>query len=574
MSNQNEISGRSPISAGLAIDSFRKMGFNVSSAICEIIDNSLEANSTSIEITIKYLPKSPTQKHRRIEKFVFVDNGDGMENDTLYDCLVLGEGTKRDLKNGIGKFGVGATLAGISQAKSIEIYSKTKTGKWFYTKLDLDLLSQRIGIPEPKENQPPAEYTENLDNQGTIVIWDNVDSGETEKDMENATHQIGRIYRKFISMKKIEEGKIIDNVTPISITLNGEKIAPYDPLYVTFSPKAGDTKLAKIISSESFHFKPAKGKMRITISHLPVSWWKGPGKEMVHPGNAPVNKVDRKMTADNMGISIVREGREMMFGEIPYLKLISDKSKEDGGTYFVNEDRFMGIEISFDRDSDHLFGIEANKSKMFLPRQTRDKIGTILYPVVKQRREDFKKIRDEGSKGPKNPKKPSKKSKQVIQNNMPSPHYTDKEREKLQKFAETLSSSKVEIDEFYSDLVNGYLPMHSWDLDAAGPFVKYEHQLKSIIVKYNMNHPFMKKFFETLEDIAERKGVARDDALSVEEIQRTKTLVDLMLASYGIAEISFENTSQKDEVGNTLATLKNTWSNISHRISKKDIRTE
>ena len=89
-----------------------------------------------------------------------------------------------------------------------------------------------------------------------------------------------------------------------------------------------------------------------------------------------------------------------------------------------------------------------------------------------------------------------------------------------------------------------------------------------------MNHPFMKKFFETLEDIAERKGVARDDALSVEEIQRTKTLVDLMLASYGIAEISFENTSQKDEVGNTLTTLKNTWSNISHRISKKDIRTE
>ena len=200
-----EISGRNPISAGLAIDSFRKMGFNVGSAICEIIDNSLEANATSIEITIKYLPKSTLQTYRRIEKFVFVDNGDGMENDTLYDCLVLGEGTKRLLKNGIGKFGVGATLGGISQAKLIEVYSKTKTGKWLYTKLDLDLLNQGIGIPEPEVKSPPAEYTENLDNQGTVVIWDNVDVDESEKDMENAAHLIGRIYRKFISLKKIEK---------------------------------------------------------------------------------------------------------------------------------------------------------------------------------------------------------------------------------------------------------------------------------------------------------------------------------------------------------------------------------
>ena len=88
-----------------------------------------------------------------------------------------------------------------------------------------------------------------------------------------------------------------------------------------------------------------------------------------------------------------------------------------------------------------------------------------------------------------------------------------------------------------------------------------------------MNHPFMKKFFETLEDIAERKGVPKEEALNVEEIQRTKTLVDLLLASYGIAEISFDS-NKKDEIGSTLNTLKNIWSDLSHRISKKDIRTE
>ena len=46
----------------------------------------------------------------------------------------------------------------------------------------------------------------------------------------------------------------VDN-TPISITLNGENIAPYDPLYVTFNPKADDKELAVINSSNEFSFK-------------------------------------------------------------------------------------------------------------------------------------------------------------------------------------------------------------------------------------------------------------------------------------------------------------------------------
>ena len=45
------------------------------SDICEIIDNSVEADSTSIEIIVKYLPKKLNQKWRRIEKFVFIYGG-------------------------------------------------------------------------------------------------------------------------------------------------------------------------------------------------------------------------------------------------------------------------------------------------------------------------------------------------------------------------------------------------------------------------------------------------------------------------------------------------------------------
>ena len=121
--------------------------------------------------------------------------------------------------------------------------------------------------------------------------------------------------------------------------------------------------------------------------------------------------------------------------------------------------------------------------------------------------------------------------------------------------------------------MKGYLPIHSWDLDPNGPFVRYEHHQKSIVVKYNMNHPFIKKMFEVLEDIAERKGEDPSNALKIEEIQRTKTLFDIMLASHGLAELTFQNPDHEEEIQSTLSTLMNRWGDISHRISKQDIES-
>jgi len=523
--------GRSPVSPGAAIESFREMGFRQDSAICEIIDNSIEANAKEIQIIISFKDKSLLQKYRRIEKFVFIDNGHGMDKGILFDCLVLGEGTKKTRNRGIGKFGVGATFAGISQGRFIGIYSKIKSGKWLYTQLDLDLLKQGEGISEPIEKTPPDNYVKKLNDEGTIVIWDKIDVVTTEKDLEDIKHNIGRIYRKFLTDTKLEDGKIVDNV-PILISLNGEPITPYDPMFLTFNPKVDDTELAELAESKEYDLKyrDIKAKMRITFSYLPESWWDDEEK-MYRPGSNPVNVQERKITPKNKGVSIIREGREMAFGEIPFLKLLK-KDNPEGGSNFEPQDRFTGIEISFNRDADKIFGIEANKSRMFLPRYIRDRIGLILREPLETRRGVFSKTRGKKKRDHRG------KSKQIIQNIMSSPNYTDEEKEQVRKFAEQIATGKQEIDEMYNDLIKGYLPIESWDLDPTGPFVQFEHKLQSIVVKYNMNHSFMKKFFETLQDIAERKGVDPKDALSIEEIQRTKTLFDLLLASYGLSEIS------------------------------------
>ena len=56
---------RSPFSAGHAISSFRSLNFNPVTSICEIIDNSQEANATEIKIDFEF--KNPIAPYEVLE---------------------------------------------------------------------------------------------------------------------------------------------------------------------------------------------------------------------------------------------------------------------------------------------------------------------------------------------------------------------------------------------------------------------------------------------------------------------------------------------------------------------------
>ena len=65
MSTTQITKGRNPVTSGLAIRAFRSMGFRTSSAICEIIDNSLEAEATKIQIFVDFKKKELLQNKKR-----------------------------------------------------------------------------------------------------------------------------------------------------------------------------------------------------------------------------------------------------------------------------------------------------------------------------------------------------------------------------------------------------------------------------------------------------------------------------------------------------------------------------
>ena len=106
-----------------AIDSLRKSDFDAVSAYCEVIDNSIQADSKNINVMFVTQPVS--SGYYKINNVIFGDDGIGMDFDTLYRCLKLGWSSRFNSQKGIGRFGVGMTLAAIHECKRVEVYSKT-----------------------------------------------------------------------------------------------------------------------------------------------------------------------------------------------------------------------------------------------------------------------------------------------------------------------------------------------------------------------------------------------------------------------------------------------------------------
>jgi len=154
----------------------RSMGYSFESAIADIIDNSISANSKNILIRF---PAEPINCIVSI-----LDDGIGMNKETLFLSMKYGSNSSDEQRNenDLGRFGLGMKAASLSQCTILTVASK-QNGKisayqwnyekirekkdWLVIELDKHDISQLVGIEELKLNK-----------SGTLVIWENFDTLE------------------------------------------------------------------------------------------------------------------------------------------------------------------------------------------------------------------------------------------------------------------------------------------------------------------------------------------------------------------------------------------------------------
>ena len=371
-------------------ESLRYNDYSVENGLGEIVDNAVEAGAR--EIRIDFEKKTVRLGKRQSEEIVSIavaDNGVGMGEDIISKCLKLGC-SMREHKNGrlgIGKFGVGMTLGGISLARKIEVYSRDDESRDFlYTYIDLDeIKAGKTIISIPIKKEIPDAYKDFYDeNTGTLVVLSNcdrmdgtgrrIDSNEFNGLIAN---YLGRTYRKFIE-------------TGLKIYLDNRIVYLHDPLYMA-GPTQFDTKetqdpKAQLYSEYAFDWdipgRPGeKATIRIKLSLLPLEW-------RANIGDGGNNEAKKRKIDQNEGVSILRANREVLYDKIPYL--IGQKR---GQFSYQDNDRWWGCEISFPPELDECFQVRYIKRGAEPIGALKDRLKSELTGAITSLRKRIKEDR-------------------------------------------------------------------------------------------------------------------------------------------------------------------------------------
>lgn len=377
-------------------EALRNSGYkDIESAMAEIVDNSIQAEASNVLVIIK--DRVPSWGRRsQVYEVAFLDDGTGMSPEWVQGCLRFGNGTRRTSK-GMGKFGVGLPQSSLYACPRVEVYSWQDSVENTYSAfLDIEKISngEQVKIEPAKKTSVPDEYLKyikrglklcntefDFSQHGTLVLWrtcDNVVPSTVSALFKRLGFSFGKKYRHLICENQSNIFLIHDTKDQYN-----EKVMPNDPLFLMSNNivlgdpanpeklcrKSNEAGLEPIFEPYCTEFCPdgvftqpvkywdretktaKEGKVTLTFSIVKEKFYDVDHMTNPNPGNTPMGAFVGQLE----GISVVREGREIDFGEFGFY---SDKNSPFH--------RWWGCEISFERDLDQVFKVANNKQHVEL----------------------------------------------------------------------------------------------------------------------------------------------------------------------------------------------------------------
>jgi hypothetical protein len=217
-------------SAARTVASLRDIGYETPHAIADLVDNSLAAKATQVDVTLHF---------DGVDSWIRVaDNGVGMDAATLLEAMRYG--SQRDYAtDDLGKFGFGLKTASTSQCRRLTVASRRSPQ---YARMEVRCLDL-AHIERTNEWEVlvldgadrPTQVTEPLQTDtGTVVLWQDLDRILEYKDpwgewarrkmlslAEEIDVHLGMVFHRFLA------GEVRGR--RLSITVNGSKVGPWDP---------------------------------------------------------------------------------------------------------------------------------------------------------------------------------------------------------------------------------------------------------------------------------------------------------------------------------------------------------
>lgn len=215
------------------INSYRSFGYNLSTAIADIIDNSISANADEIRLDYKWNGQ---------DSFISIsDNGIGMNKEELVLAMTPGSKDPEEIRSekDLGRFGMGLKTASFSQCKRLTCITKRESYATIKRCWDIDFINSENEW-QLLDYVSDNSFIEKIEIQksGALVLWEKLDRivGIAEINNENVK---SAFYAEMISVKehlRLVFHKFIESKR-IKIFFQNDEIEPYNPFLLNLSPK-------------------------------------------------------------------------------------------------------------------------------------------------------------------------------------------------------------------------------------------------------------------------------------------------------------------------------------------------
>ncbi|MCG3776434.1 MAG: hypothetical protein JW395_3293 [Nitrospira sp.] len=227
----------------MLVESMRDIGYSLETALADVIDNSITANASKVEILTSF-----------DDGLVIgiLDNGKGITEPELREAMRPGSRNPREERasSDLGRFGLGLKTASFSQCRRVTVVARQK-GATTAATWDLDFVAEKdewlVQVPDDISSIP---WTERIGSSGVLIVWENLDrvidkagaDGGLQhftRRMDEAREHLELVFHRFLAGES--------GTRKLEILLNNRPLVPFDPFHSTHPATTAEPNTPEVI---------------------------------------------------------------------------------------------------------------------------------------------------------------------------------------------------------------------------------------------------------------------------------------------------------------------------------------
>jgi hypothetical protein len=345
----------------------RDLGYGLTDAVAEIVDNSIEAGSNCIQVSVVFNGED--------SYLLVMDNGRGMTPPQIAEAMRFG--SSRDYsQEDLGRFGLGLKTASLSQCDELIVSSRqgkqrARINSFMWSMHHITTADKWELIKVPSD-ELPKEVLEHLGSTvGTVVCWRRLSrllgyrwptGKHAEHESERMTAELkmglGATFHRFLSG---ELGR-----KRAGIFVNGEPVEPWDPFCRAHSGTEALPAFEVPIS-----YGDRVGKLAFRPFLLPSTKSFASQKEFTRAGGL-------KRWNKQQGFYIYRAGRLLQSGGWSGLRTADEHTK------------LVRVLVDIPNGMDEAFKVNISKMRVSIPRDARGLVMEHLSSVIKAGQDKYR----------------------------------------------------------------------------------------------------------------------------------------------------------------------------------------